>query len=173
MNALPPLTTEEIKTFITNGFVIKRKVLDPELCAAARDRLWAGNTSSQLRRDDPTTWTGGLPESDRTSTPDGMNDRTGNYGWRLRELSGDENLINLLWPALPHRYRRRTKAHDRSRSPCGPKQQRDLSIGCGRHVSAEAAAIDGERSTVREHLNGAVRPHCRRIPINRCIDLLL
>jgi len=96
VNALPPLTTEEIKTFITNGFVIKRKVLDPELCAAARDRLWAGNTSSQLRRDDPTTWTGGLPESDRTSTPDGMNDRTGNYGWRLRELSGDENLINLL-----------------------------------------------------------------------------
>lgn len=96
MSALPALTTEEIRHFITNGFVIKRKVLDPELCAAARDRLWAGNTSSHLRRDDPTTWTSGLPESDRTSTPDGMNDRTGNYGWRLRELSGDEELIDLL-----------------------------------------------------------------------------
>ena len=93
---LPPLSTDEIRDFIQNGFIIKRNVLDPKLCAAARDRLWAGNTSSHLRRDDPKTWTGGLPESDQTSTPDGMNDRTGNYGWRLRELSGDEDLINLL-----------------------------------------------------------------------------
>lgn len=92
---LPPLTTDEIKEFVQNGFIVKRKVLDPKLCAAARDRLWAGNTSSHLRRDDPKTW-GELPESDRQSTPDGTNDRTGNHGWRLRELSGDEDLINLL-----------------------------------------------------------------------------
>lgn len=97
MNAvLAPLTTDEIRAFVQNGFLIKRNVLDPELCAAARDRLWAGNTSSHLRRDDPKTWTNGLPESDRQSTPDGMNDRTGNHGWRLRELSGDEDMINLL-----------------------------------------------------------------------------
>lgn len=97
MNAeLKPLTSEEIQDFVTNGFIIKRGVLDPELCATARDRLWAGNTSCHLRRDDPETWVGGLPESDRLSTPDGLNDRTGNYLWRLRELSGDEDLINLL-----------------------------------------------------------------------------
>lgn len=96
MEPLPPLTTDEIQAFVRDGFLIKRKVLDPELCAAARDRLWAGNTSSHLRRDDPGTWRGGLPESDRVSTPDGMNDRTGDYGWRLRELSGDEDMINLL-----------------------------------------------------------------------------
>jgi hypothetical protein len=96
MPPLPPLTTDDIRAFVRDGFVIKRQVLDPDLCAAARDRLWAGNTSSHLRRDDPATWVGGLPESDRTSTPDGTNDRTGDHGWRLRELSGDEEMINLL-----------------------------------------------------------------------------
>lgn len=95
-DALPPLSVEDIEAFVKYGFVVKRKVLDPALCAAARDRLWAGNTSSHLRRDDPKTWVGGLPESDRLSTPDGMNDRTGNHGWRLRELSGDQELIDLL-----------------------------------------------------------------------------
>lgn len=94
--ALAPLGAEEIQHFVKNGFVVRRKVLDPELCAAARDRLWAGNTSPHLRRDAPETWRDGVPEEDRTSTPDGMNDRTGRYGWRLRELSGDEDMIDLL-----------------------------------------------------------------------------
>lgn len=93
---LAPLSKDEIQAFVQNGFLIKRNVLDPKLCAAARDRLWAGNTSSHLRRDDPKTWLNGIPESERTSTPDGTNDRTGDHGWRLRELSGDEDLINLL-----------------------------------------------------------------------------
>ena len=94
--ALAALSTEEIQAFVTNGFLVKRNILDPKLCAAARDRLWAGNTSSHLRRDDPKTWMNGIPETDRQSTPDGMNDRTGNYGWRLRELSGDADMIDLL-----------------------------------------------------------------------------
>ena len=75
--ALAALSTEEIKEFITNGFLIKRNILDPKLCAAARDRLWSGNSSSYLRRDDPRTWMNGVPEADRQSTPNGMNDRTG------------------------------------------------------------------------------------------------
>ena len=78
----------------TFGFLIKRKVLSPELCAKARDRMWAGNTSSVLRREDPATWVGPLPEADRTSTLDGLNDRTSQ--WRLRELSGEEDLLQLL-----------------------------------------------------------------------------
>lgn len=93
---LPPLSTTEIQQFITDGFLVRRNILDPQLCAAARDRLWAGNTSSHLQRDDPATWINGLPETERQSTPDGLNDRTGDHGWRLRELSGDEALINLL-----------------------------------------------------------------------------
>ncbi len=94
--AVAALSIEEIQEFITNGFLVKRNILDTNLCAAARDRLWAGSTSSHLRRDDPATWINGIPEVDRLSTPDGMNDRTGDYGWRLRELSGDEDMIDLL-----------------------------------------------------------------------------
>ena len=96
MDILEALTADEIRRFVRDGFLVKRRVLDPALCAAARDRLWAGNNSRHLRRDDPSTWLGGLPESDRQSTPDGMNDRTGDHGWRLRELSGDEQMIDLL-----------------------------------------------------------------------------
>ena len=93
---LPPLTAEDIRHFVKYGFVVKRNALSPSLCEAARDRLWAGNTSSHLRRDDPQTWTTGLPEADRESTLDGLNDRTSEYGWRLRELSGDQAMIDLL-----------------------------------------------------------------------------
>ena len=77
--ALAALSKEDIQQFITNGFLVKRKILDPKLCAAARDRLWEGNSSSHLRRDDPKTWTNGIPEPGRQSTPNGMNDRTGDY----------------------------------------------------------------------------------------------
>lgn len=93
---LPKLTTEEIRYFVKNGFLVKRNILDPQLCAAARDRLWAGNTSAYLQRDNPTSWINGIPEPDRKSTPDGMNDRSREFSWRLRELSGDEDMIDLL-----------------------------------------------------------------------------
>ena len=62
---LAALSTGDIQQFITNGFLVKRKILDPKLCAAARDRLWAGNSSSHLRRDDPKTWANGIPKPDR------------------------------------------------------------------------------------------------------------
>ena len=94
--ALAALSTEEIQQFIANGFLVKRNILDPKLCAVARDRLRAGDSSSHLRRDDPKTWINGIPKADRQSTPDGMNDRTGEYAWRLRALSGDEDMIDLL-----------------------------------------------------------------------------
>ena len=90
------LSSEEIGQFVKNGFVVKRNVLDPKLCAAGRDRLWAGNSSSYLNRDDSKSWTNGIPEVERQSTPDGMNDRISQFGWRLRELSGDEDMIDLL-----------------------------------------------------------------------------
>ena len=95
-NLLENLSEEEIQFFIKNGFLIKRNILDPELCAVARDRLWAGNTSEFLKRDEPETWINGIPRVDRMSTPDGMNDRSQEFSWRLRELSGDEDMIKLL-----------------------------------------------------------------------------
>src|SRR5690606_1362252 len=92
---LPPLTDDEILHFVRYGFVVKRGVMSPELCAVARGRLWAGNTSSHLRRDDTQTWVSGLPKEDCVSTIDGLNDRS-ERGWRLRELSGDEALIDMM-----------------------------------------------------------------------------
>jgi hypothetical protein len=65
--SLPLLTPEEIASFVANGFLVKRSILSQELCAAARDRLWAGNTSASLRRDDPSSWRG-IPEAEREST---------------------------------------------------------------------------------------------------------
>ena len=71
-------------------------MLDDGLLAAARDRLWAGNTSATLRRADPATWAAGFGEGDRRSDASGLNDRSAERGWRLRELSGDRGLIELL-----------------------------------------------------------------------------
>ena len=96
MAPLPPLTEAELRSFTANGFLVKRGALSLALCQAARDRLWAGNTSAHLRRDEPASWCGGIPEEDRLSTPDGLNDRTSAHAWRLRELSGDEDMIELL-----------------------------------------------------------------------------
>ena len=94
--SLSKLTEEEIRFFVKNGFLVKRNVLDPKLCAVARDRLWVGNTSKYLRRHDSSSWIRGFPVTDQKSTPDGMNDRSKQFSWRLRELSGDEDMIDLL-----------------------------------------------------------------------------
>ena len=114
---LPPLSTTEIQQFITDGFLVKRNILDPQLCAAARDRLWAGNTSSHLRRDDPTSWGNGLPEADRQSTPDGMNDRTDTepqsmmFFQALRDQ--DKTARYIRFPREPHGFRE--PRHQRTR----------------------------------------------------------
>ena len=81
MAPLPPLTEAELRSFTANGFLVKRGALSLALCQAARDRLWAGNTSAHLRRDEPASWCGGIPEEDRLSTPDGLNDRTSAHAW--------------------------------------------------------------------------------------------
>lgn len=69
MPPLPPLTPAEIASFVEHGFLVKRGVLSPHLCRSARDRLWAGNTSAQLRRDSPASWRG-HPAEERESTLD-------------------------------------------------------------------------------------------------------
>ena len=90
----PLLSVAEIAHFKREGFVIKRAALQPELLALARDRLWAGNESKTLKRDDPDTWLGGFSEDDRQSDSAGMNDRHLQYQWRMRALSGDELMVS-------------------------------------------------------------------------------
>ena len=91
-----PLTPAEIAHFLQEGFLVKRGVLHPEQCAVARNRLWASNRSKKLRRDDAATWIGGFPPDDRQVDISGLNDRGSQFLWRLRELAGDLELIQLL-----------------------------------------------------------------------------
>ena len=46
------LTAREIAAFKRDGYFIRRGILSPELCAAARDRLWSLNETRQLDRAD-------------------------------------------------------------------------------------------------------------------------
>jgi hypothetical protein len=99
-----PLSPAEIAAFKRDGYIIRRGVLEGRLLRAARDRLWAGNTSATLRRHEPATYNAGFGGTDRCSDPSGMNDRSSQYSWRLRSLGGDAELIDLLprrvWPWL-------------------------------------------------------------------------
>ena len=98
MEPLPPLSREEIAHFKREGYLVKRNVLDPELCRRARDALWEKNESAVLRRDDGATHVGPFPEHDERNDSTGMHIRKG-YLWNVREAGGDA----LLHDLLPHR----------------------------------------------------------------------
>jgi hypothetical protein len=67
------LTPAEIARFKRDGFLIKRSVLDPELCAAARDALWAANDAPHaIQRDDPSSWVGPWKFQDEQRTGDNV-----------------------------------------------------------------------------------------------------
>lgn len=50
------LTPAELEQMVVDGYVVKHGILDPELCARARDKVWALNNCERLRRDEPSTW---------------------------------------------------------------------------------------------------------------------
>ena len=90
---LPPLSAEEVKFFVREGWLLKRGVLDPAQCAAARDALWAGNTSSTLRRDRPETWLAPIAKEDENK--DMMNTRGGDM-WRLRGMCSTPLVLDMF-----------------------------------------------------------------------------
>ena len=51
------LTQEEISFFKREGYLFKRGVMDPDLMARARERIWKG-APPRIKRDDPSTWFG-------------------------------------------------------------------------------------------------------------------
>ena len=51
------LSLADMRFFKDNGYLIKRGVLDPQLCAQARDRLWEA-APPRFKRDDVDTWIG-------------------------------------------------------------------------------------------------------------------
>jgi hypothetical protein len=75
------LSEQEIAFFAENGYLIKRAVLDPDLMAQARDRLWA-DAPPELKRDDPATWVGAFAQTRGT--------------WKHREPGGEPWMVDLL-----------------------------------------------------------------------------
>ncbi len=89
------LTSEQIAFFKDNGYLVLEGVLDKELCAQARDRMWTSLPENcQLKRDDPNTYTGPFKEPDILD--DSMHTRLG-YRWQLREVSTEPLFINLMY----------------------------------------------------------------------------
>ena len=64
-----------------------------ELCAAARDRLWASNLTRKLRRHDPSSWRAPFPDDD--TSRDG-NNFFFNRRWQVRSVGGEQVLMDML-----------------------------------------------------------------------------
>lgn len=89
------LSDDQIGFFKTNGYLIIENVLDPRLCARARDRLWAAlPQSSRIKRDDPSTYTG--PFDDADSTTDSTDLRQG-FRWQVRAAGTEQLLVDLVF----------------------------------------------------------------------------
>ena len=67
------LSNEDILFFKREGYLVKRKVLDPDLMARARDRLWDGAPPS-MDRYAPETWVGPIKKEEECQ--DTMNAET-------------------------------------------------------------------------------------------------
>eukprot|EP01052_Picozoa_sp_SAG31_P020027 SAG31_NODE_1486_length_8148_cov_6.234439_10_plen_306_part_00 len=71
---------------------LRRGLLDPDLCAAARERLWEANELPRLRRDNPASWT-------EFAANEESNDDTTlrlRFSWRVRSCAREELLLQLL-----------------------------------------------------------------------------
>ena len=89
------LTPEQTAFFKENGYLVLRDVLDRNLCAQARDRMWASlPEGSHLKRDDPDTHYAPFPDHETSDDP--LYIRR-NERWHLREASTEQFLIDLIY----------------------------------------------------------------------------
>ena len=86
------LTTDELRFFKRNGYLIKRGVMDPELMECARTRLWDGAPPGRTR-EDPDTWVG--PFQPAEENDEGSNHRRG-FRWNFREPGDEDWMVHLL-----------------------------------------------------------------------------
>ncbi|MBX3015599.1 MAG: phytanoyl-CoA dioxygenase family protein [Caldilineaceae bacterium] len=86
-NALSP---EEVTFFQTNGYLIKRGILDPTLLARARETMWAG-APAQLQRDEPASWVG--PFVERSDDPASVRNH---FTWKYRAPGSEAWMVELL-----------------------------------------------------------------------------
>ena len=80
------LTEAEVRFFKREGYLFKRGVMEPELMARARERLWTG-APSRMKRDDASSWFGPFRPDEEEPGPE--NRRLG-YMWKFRAASAEE-----------------------------------------------------------------------------------
>ena len=90
---VPALTDEEVLRFVRDGFLLKRQLLDPALCARCRDRMWEVNEVPRLDRGDPNTWVGRFSEEEACADPGKY--RSG-FSWRSRAIGTEDLFLDLL-----------------------------------------------------------------------------
>ncbi len=86
------LSTDEMRFFKRNGYLIVRNILDPELMERARCRLWDGAPTGRTR-DNPDSWIGPFDQAEENE--DSSNARR-NFRWNFREPGGEEWMVRLL-----------------------------------------------------------------------------
>ena len=86
------LTRKDIEFFKTEGYLVKRNVLNPELMEQARAKLWEGAPEGR-KRENPETWVG--PFTPEEENPDKDNHRRG-FRWNFREPGGEDWMVQLL-----------------------------------------------------------------------------
>ena len=88
------LTPAELAYFARHGCLVKRNVLDKQLCAHARDRMWAfAPEHGRLQRGNPASWIGPFPEEDVESH---ASNRRNDYTWKLRAPGGEAEILELI-----------------------------------------------------------------------------
>ena len=89
------LGKEHLSFFKAQGYLILNQVLDLELCAWARDRLWSTlPQSSRIKRDDRSTHIGPFDLSDINEDVQEL--RSG-YRWQLRKAGTESNMVRLVF----------------------------------------------------------------------------
>ena len=86
------LTEADIQFFKREGYLIKRGILDPDLCARARERLWDDPPPS-LKKDDPETWIGPIKPEEES---DDRENFKRSYRWQYRKLGREPWMVDLL-----------------------------------------------------------------------------
>lgn len=91
------LTSDEIRQFKQDGYLIKRSVIDKAYCDRACDRLWDDPPPS-LHKEDPATWVGPLKPDEESDDPE--NFKKG-HRWQYRKV-GHESWMAEGLPLHPY-----------------------------------------------------------------------
>ena len=86
------LTTEDMRFFKREGYLIKRGAMNPQLMARAQEQIWEKATPS-MKHDDPSTWVGPVKAEEEV---DGEQLMAKNYRWHNYAMGTQDWVIEML-----------------------------------------------------------------------------